>query len=251
VSATNPTLVLVHGAWHGAWCWDPVLPGLTEAGIPTRALDLPGHGASTLALGDLETDAAALRAEIDAITGPVVVCAHSYGGAVATVGAAGCPRVRHLVFVAAFPLAPAESCTTAAVGEVPDGAGETLLGAALRFHDDDTITLDRDGAIAAMYNECTQDAAAWAADRLGAQAGAELRGTATTVAWHEIPSTYVVCARDRAVAPALQRALATRCSDVRELDADHSPFLSRTDEMVALLVDIVRASIPMTIPTKG
>jgi hypothetical protein len=38
---------------------------------------------------------------------------------------------------------------------------------------------------------------------------------------------------------------------VRELDADHSPFLSRTDEMVMLLVDIVRATIPMTIPTKG
>ena len=250
-TAATPTLVLVHGAWHGAWCWGQVLPGLTAAGIPTLAFDLPGHGASPRPLGDLDADAAALREVIDAVEGPVVVCAHSYGGAVATVGAAGHADVCHLVFVAAFPLAPGESCMTAAVDELPDQAGASELGAALRHNDDGTITLDRDAAIATVYNECAPAVAAWAAARLGPQARAELAGSATAAAWHEIPSTYVVCSRDRAVSPTLQRVLAARCTHVVELDTDHSPFLSSPDEMVELLVTVARAAGATMQPTKG
>jgi pimeloyl-ACP methyl ester carboxylesterase len=238
--ATTPTLVLVHGAWHGAWCWDPVLPGLAASGIPTVAVDLPGHGASVAPLGDLASDAAALRASIDAVGGPVIVVAHSYGGAVASVGAAGCPAVRHLVFVAAFPLAPGESCTSAAIGEVPSGAGESSLRGVLRPSSEGMITLDPEAAVTALYNECSASAAAWAASRLGPQARAELEGTAPEAAWEEIPSTYVVCTRDRAVAPALQRVLAARCTTTIELATDHSPFLSRPTEMVEILAAITR-----------
>ena len=36
--------VLVHGAWHGAWCWEKVVPLLAARGHAARAIDLPGHG---------------------------------------------------------------------------------------------------------------------------------------------------------------------------------------------------------------
>jgi pimeloyl-ACP methyl ester carboxylesterase len=229
------TLVLVHGAWHGAWCWDRIVPRLEAAGIPTIAFDLPGHGASREPLGDLADDAAALRAVLDGIDGPAVVCGHSYGGAVVAEGAAGHPAVAHLVFLTAFPLDVGESCMNAAAGMLPEGAGATKLGSALQLHEDDTITVDPEAASAALYNECSADDAAWAAGQLGSQTKAELAGVATRAAWRETPSTYVVCTRDEAVAVALQRALAARCSRVVELDADHSPFLSRTDEVVELL----------------
>src|ERR1700683_5271907 len=103
------TVVLVHGAWHGAWCWDQVVGPLEARGIPVVALDLPGHGASPEPLGDLATDAAALRAALDRVD-TAVVCGHSYGGAVISDGAEH-PAVRHLVYLAAILLDVGESCS--------------------------------------------------------------------------------------------------------------------------------------------
>ena len=48
----GPTVVLVHGAWHGAWCWEPVVEGLARRGVAALAVDLPGHGADPGPLGD-------------------------------------------------------------------------------------------------------------------------------------------------------------------------------------------------------
>lgn len=244
------TLVLVHGAWHGAWCWDRVLPGIEATGVPVVTVDLPGHGASTEPLGDLAGDAAALRHVLDGIDGPTVVCGHSYGGAVVAEGAADHPDVRHLVFLSAFPLDIGESCMNAADITL-EGDTTSLLGAALQLHDDSTSTLDPDRAAAALYNECTADDARWAIERLDAQAMAELGGVATKAAWRDTPSTYVVCTRDRGVPATLQRALATRADTVVELDADHSPFLSRVHETVTLLVDAARAAATTPISTEG
>ena len=38
------TFVLIHGVWHGAWCWDKVAPLLEQAGHEVVRFDLPGHG---------------------------------------------------------------------------------------------------------------------------------------------------------------------------------------------------------------
>ncbi|MGB8224842.1 MAG: alpha/beta fold hydrolase, partial [Polyangiales bacterium] len=76
-------IVLVHGAWHGAWAWDRVLPLLTAAGVPVTALDLPGRGASTAPLGDLHADAKAVTSELERHDS-VILVGHSYGGAVIT-----------------------------------------------------------------------------------------------------------------------------------------------------------------------
>ena len=92
------TLVLVHGAWHGAWCWEKVLPRLEAAGVEAKAVDLAGAGGVP---GDLGADAGAVRVVLDGIGGPAVLCGHSYGGVVITeVGLH--PAVVHLVYVAAF-----------------------------------------------------------------------------------------------------------------------------------------------------
>src|SRR5436190_15656651 len=109
------TVVLVHGAWHGAWCWDRVVAGLHDRDVDVLALDLPGHGASAEPLGDLYGDAAAVHAALDTLDGPAVVCGHSYGGAVMSLGAAH-PAVRHLVYLAALMLDVGETCAAS----VPD-----------------------------------------------------------------------------------------------------------------------------------
>jgi pimeloyl-ACP methyl ester carboxylesterase len=99
---TSATVVLIHGAWHGAWCWDRVVALLETANIPTVAVDLPGHGASTEPLGDLYTHTAYVHDLLDGIDGPIVLCGHSYGGAVISEAAAGVDTVHHLVYLCAI-----------------------------------------------------------------------------------------------------------------------------------------------------
>jgi pimeloyl-ACP methyl ester carboxylesterase len=214
-----------------------VSPLLDAAGVASVSLDLPGHGASTEPLSDFAGDVAALRAAIDDIDSPdVVLCAHSYGGAVATQAAFANRQVRHLVYIAAFPLAPGESVMNAAANEVGPEQARTDLATAIR-RDGEVLTLDRDLAIPIFYGDCPPAIADEAADRLGPQSLAEMHGTATNAAWNDIPSTYVVCAQDRVVAPVHQRVMARRCTETREWPTAHSPQLSRPDLVADLCID--------------
>src|SRR5207302_1944698 len=104
------SVVLVHGAWHGSWCWGRVMPLLRDAGVDTTAVDLPSRSDP---LGDLHGDAAHVRSVLDASAGEVVLVGHSYGGAVIT-GAGTHDAVAHLVYLCAFALDKGESCMAAA-----------------------------------------------------------------------------------------------------------------------------------------
>jgi pimeloyl-ACP methyl ester carboxylesterase len=240
------TVVLVHGAWHGAWCWSRVVEGLRERGVDARAIDLPGHGESAEPLADLYTDAASLRAVLDSLDGPAIVCGHSYGGAVVSLGAAGHHAVRHVVFLAALMLDTGESVSRSIPdppGGPPDGPPEpgSLVGATMRFSDDGTvITIDRDAAPAVFFADCDDDDVEWALTRLGPQPAASFQQTIDSAAWRSVPSTYVVCTDDRAIPPRLQRAFAQRATETVVFPTSHSPFLSRPDLLVDLLDDVAR-----------
>ena len=232
-------VVLVHGAWHGAWCWEPVVRGLASEGVEALAVDLPGHGADTGPLGDLHADAARVRAVLDQQAGgDVVLVGHSYGGAVIT-EAGEHPAVGHLVFLCALALTASESCASVAAGDPAAGAishdGRPDLGQAVIPGDDGMITVDPTLAAACLYNECDAATAAWAVARLGPQPLVTLQQTPLAVAWLSRSSTYAVCANDLAIHPGLQRIMAARCTRVVEWESDHSPFLSHPDLVVRLL----------------
>src|SRR3954451_20552191 len=95
------TLVLVHGAWHGAWCWERVTPLLDRARAPWIAIDLPGHGDDPGPFTDLHGGADRVREVLDCIDGDVVPLGHSYGGTVIT-DACVQPAVRRCVYLAAL-----------------------------------------------------------------------------------------------------------------------------------------------------
>jgi pimeloyl-ACP methyl ester carboxylesterase len=240
------TVVLVHGAWHGAWCWSRVVDGLQQRGVDALAIDLPGHGESAEPLADLYTDAAALRAVLDGLDAPAVVCGHSYGGAVVSLGAAGHPAVRRVVFLAALMLDVGESVSRsipAPSGDPPEP--ESLVGAAMRFSDDGAVmTIDRDAAPAVFFGDCDDDDVEWALARLGKQPAASFRQAIDAAAWRSIPSTYVVCTGDRAIPPSLQHAFAQRATETVVFPTSHSPFLSRPDLLVDLLEDLARRAGP-------
>ena len=76
------TSILVHGAWHGSWCWDKVVPLLEQADHQVQALDLPGHGQDKTPLREvtLATYTNCVCEALDAQTEPVILVGHSPGG---------------------------------------------------------------------------------------------------------------------------------------------------------------------------
>ena len=224
------TVVLVHGAWHGAWCWERVIPLLDAAAVPLVVVDLPSVSHDNATLHD---DADYVRGALDSIDGDAVLLGHSYGGAV--ISAAGVhPNVAHLVFLCAFALDVGESAQD---NSLTGGDGASDLGAALVLGDG-VLTVDPDHAVAAFYHDCAPDVAAGAIDRLRPQSLAALTGEVDAAAWRDKPSTYVVCTEDRALPVALQRSNAERIGESVDWPTSHSPFLSRPELVAELLVEL-------------
>lgn len=120
--------VLVHGAWHGSWVWDPVLPLLREQGIGALTIDLPSSHTG----GDLRADAEAVRALVLGADVDSVLVGHSYGGVAITEAALALPSVRHLVYICGALLEAGESITSASGGapaQEPSGVEPELVQA--------------------------------------------------------------------------------------------------------------------------
>jgi pimeloyl-ACP methyl ester carboxylesterase len=224
--AQVPELVLVHGAWHGPWCWEPLLAQLTDVRVHTVALTSAGHDPA--ALGDLFSDADAVRQTVSGIEAPVVLCGHSYGGVVISEAAAGLSNVAGLVYLCAFQLDAGESL--ASDREPPDW---------WEMHD---------GYVSAgtpheiFYTDLPEETVAPVIPRLGYQALAPFTQQQTQAAWREIPSTYLVCTLDKAIPVEAQEAMAQRAKRVVRMDTAHSPFLSRPAEVAGLLREELAAA---------
>jgi len=231
------TIVLVHGSFHGGWCWTKVVAGLLDAGRAVVAVDLPGHAAGTTEPPtDLHGDAAHVREAIDAIRGPVVLVGHSYGGAVITEAAFGHPGVAHLVYLAAIMPDAGESITTA----VPPGGSTPPIsqpGAELIKPDADGLTLRLSPELVPRlyYHDCSAADVDFALQRLSPQTIASFTQPVSGAAWRTIPATYIVCADDRALPPESQRAYATRAADVVTLPCSHSGFFACPESIVDIL----------------
>ena len=230
-------VLLVHGAWHGAWCWERLLEPLRSRGYQPEAIDLPGHGDSVEPLGDLHGDADAVRARLDEIGEPTLLVGHSYGGMVIT-DAGGHDAVSALAYVCAFvPLAGQSSMDAFGAQGPPDAPASELLSCA-RFSEDGSETVvEGDGVAGAFYGDCDPAAQRWALERLGHQPTASLTQAPRELAWSSKPATYVVCTEDRALPAWHQRQMAENAGRVVELAASHSPFLSMPDELAAILAE--------------
>ena len=218
------TMVLVHGAFHGAWCWEPVRVLLDEQGIPNLAPELPLTG--------LEADAGAVRALLDAVEGPVVLCGHSYGGMVISRAASGRDDVDRLVYLCAVQVA--DDAEMAAIMQ------PTPLMEHLVHGDDGSLAVDPEHAAADFYHDCAPDVADASVAKLrpmpnGVDTDAMSGADVAPPAWTQMPSTYVVCTDDRAVHPDTQREMAKHADDRVVWDTSHSPMLSRPNLVADLL----------------
>ena len=227
--ADRPTIVLVHGAWHGADSWGTVVERLRHRECSVLTVENPSSSDDPSTRGDLAADVAALQGTLDAVDGEKIVVAHSYGGVVATQATAGRDDVRHIVYVTAFMLDVGESLLGVLGGELPswievveDGAATVATHAEQVFYND----IGDETEVAALVA------------RLRPQSMASFTDEVTAAGWHDIPTTYVVCTDDNAIAPDAQEQLAQRADTVETMSTSHSPMLSAPHELTTLITGI-------------
>ena len=238
--------VLVHGASHGAWCWDLLVPELKRLGHDAVAFDLPGAGARA---GETATLAGYRDAVVGQLRGDDVLVGHSMGAAVAVVAADARPDlIRHITLLSG-PLPVEGQClsyqsTSPSVGgSTSDDDAESVSENSMTFTADGTAFYwDRDGAYATFYQDCGPDLVDWAAERLLPQPLAPVvEPISVPRFWAaDLPRSYVMCLKDNAWPLRVGRLQATRMGvEPLTIDSSHSPFFSQPAELAQLLVKAV------------
>ena len=241
-AAAQTALVLVHGAWHGAWTWERLLPELSAHGLRALARDLPGHGlnarfpASYLArpldpaafasepspvagitLDDLADSVVATIAQLgEQGVERVTLVGHSMGGIVlSAVGERVPERIARLVYLTAF--MPAAGVPMAAYIGAPENDGE-LVGPQL-MADPATVGAlridQRSGDAAylartaqAFFNDLDEAQRLACINLLSPDVPAAPAATPIALSrerWGSLPRHYIRCLQDRAIRPRLQQ----------------------------------------------
>jgi pimeloyl-ACP methyl ester carboxylesterase len=227
VAAVKPAIVLVHGAFANASGWDVIIRMLQVKGYEVSAVENP--------LTSYEADVETTKRLIDAQHGPIVVVAHSYGGAVIT-GAASSPNVKALVYLAAFAPDANEPLggllekypSKALAAFVPDAAGFVTIDRA-KFHDvfAQDIPLPQTNIMAVTQKPLNSTA---------------FKATTSFAAWRSVPSWFVVAQQDNVINPDLERLFAKRMNaTTTEINSSHVVFLSHAKEVAAVIESAARA----------
>jgi pimeloyl-ACP methyl ester carboxylesterase len=237
--------VLVHGSFHGPWCWSRLIPLFVEQGHSVVTADL-GNAANGQGLPEY----AALVADAVVQAGDsVILVGHSMGGLVISQAAEMLgPQLLALVYVCGLMLRDQETLN----GFLRTHAG---LGVADRVLENMVVSADRKlasfpQAIApsVFYNRCAPADADWAAAQLRPQPTAvyitPLHLTAEN--FGAVPRYYVQCTDDQAVSIAYQRQMLVNspCRKTYCLETDHSPFLSAPLELFSCLQDVAAITEP-------
>ena len=239
------TFVLIHGAWHGGWCWDEVAPLLRKAGHNVIAPDLPGMGKDKMPLDKVDlsrwtmfvTDLVAQS--FDA----VVLVGHSRGGIVISEVAQLVPdRIQTLVYLAAF-LVPNEKTLADMLALGP--ARPVSEGAVQMEPGGTTSTIAPGKVVPVFYNTTPEPLAKRATELLTREPMVSFVTPikTTDARFGKVKRAYIECLQDNAIPIELQRKMqaALPCKPVVTLDTDHSPFFSAPGALAQALLDIAVA----------
>jgi pimeloyl-ACP methyl ester carboxylesterase len=235
------TYVLVHGSWHGAWCWYKITPLLEQAGHKVLALDLPGHGRDWTPARDvsMQSYVDSVCKVLDTQREPVVLVGHSRGGIVISQAAEHRPeKIKTLVYLAAFLIPNGEAMLPTALADT-----ESLIVSNLAVNDEQGWHMLKEEAYQqALYADCSEEDVALARTLLTPEPNAPVATPLQTTNenFGRMPRVYIECLQDRGVSLGLQRKMyaAMPCQKVMSLNTSHSPFLSAPRELVSNLCSL-------------
>jgi pimeloyl-ACP methyl ester carboxylesterase len=227
-------VMLVHGAYHGAWCWDLLRRELERRGHRTVAVNLP--------IDDPTAGAARYAATVvDAMADlerPVVV-GHSMGGLVIPLVAAA-REVERLIFLHGLLPLPGASLSDQRKAE-PIDAPHALQAKEWIDAGDGTWRVGPATARELFFHDVPDELATWAIERLRPQAYRFIDETTPMTAWPDTDRAYLVARADRAVNPSWSRDAARERLGVEavEIDGGHSSFLARPRELADRLASLL------------
>ncbi|WP_166396433.1 alpha/beta fold hydrolase [Rubrobacter marinus] len=237
------TFVLIHGAYHGKWCWEKLAPLLEREGHEAVAVDLPGHGEDGTPVGEVTlqdyTDRVCevLRRQ----SGPVVLVGHSLSGIAISQAAEQCPgRIEKLVYLSALLLPNGKSAAEASQEDPESVISEsTELDA-----ENGRLVLEDAGITDALYNDCSEEDVERARRMVGPQPLAPLATPVqlTQGNYGGVRRTYVKTLRDRAVSPAVQEKMLAEmpCEKVVSMETGHMSFFADPENLAKNLDSLAR-----------
>ena len=225
---SNPTIVLVHGAWADSSSWSSVIDRLRDARYPVRAIANPLQG--------LTSDTAYATSYLDTIDGPKVLVGHSYGGAIITNAATAVPEVKSLVYIAGFIPAKGET-----IGELAAKSTPALPLVSTQVPDGTEVIIDPAQFREAFAGDLDPTTAAdLAITQRPANTKAVTDASAVKV-YLTIPSWDLLTTQDHAIDPDLQRFMATRAkARITEVASSHAVMLSHPDAVAAIIEQAAR-----------
>jgi pimeloyl-ACP methyl ester carboxylesterase len=229
--------VLIHGAAHGAWCWEPLVPYLDGSAL---ALDLPGRGRTPGDLEKLTLDdfARSAAGEIESAgLSRVILVGHSMAGLTLPRVVEKIPeRIAHVILVAC--LVPGEGQSISDVFSIPEEARAA--------HSSGDGAMDQATARFMFCNDMDEAQTRFVLERLCPEAQRPLTEPARLAGLRRpVPRSYVKLLRDQALEPPRQdefiRNAGPGCA-VHELDAGHDAMISRPRELASILNRIARST---------
>lgn len=231
--------LLVHGASHGAWCWERVIPRLEDMGHSVDALDLPSHGTDdTTPPGEVSMDDY-VSAVLDCLKPDTVLVGHSLGGLSVTLAAARAPqKIRALVYLCAHVPIPGK-----ALAEYRDEVtSPEVKKVAVLDKEAGVSRLNAETAPRLFYHDCTEDDRAIAASKFTPQP-LSIMQTVLEFETPAVPRHYIRCTDDPVILPTYQRSVSSDWSHVHKLACGHSPFFADPAGLTRILDRIAAEKI--------
>jgi pimeloyl-ACP methyl ester carboxylesterase len=248
-AATGMNFVLIHGAWHGGWCWSKVVVELEALGHSAVAPDLPGSGDDKTPPGGvtLADYANRIATVLDAQPGPSILVGHSMGGMAISAAAELRPqRIRRLVYLCAFLPRNGESLLMLEERNADPRVPPNVIPDKEHF----TATINPNSVVELFYHDCAAQDAAFARSRLRPQAFLPLTAQVALSGnrFGRVPRSYIECTEDRAIVIDFQRLMqrASPCDSVVTLATSHSPFLSAPKLLAETLSKLDQKPAPLT-----
>lgn len=228
------TLGLLHGAWHGAWCWDALVPRLAALSLPSIAMDLPAQEPNA----GLDRYA---HVAVEALAGvdDLVLVAHSLGGLVAPL-VPQLRRVSAIVFLCGLVPEPGRSAREQAAA-LPGIYSEAYRRAPIERRDDGSTAMPASVAMELLFEDCDPALASDAVTRLRPQHWRLFTETSPMASWPDVPTHIIACREDRLLGVDGQQAAAHMLGvDIHWLPGGHSPMLANPGHLASVLGDMVR-----------
>jgi pimeloyl-ACP methyl ester carboxylesterase len=242
MSAGNPKhFVFVPGSFHGAWCWYKMQPLLSKDGNTCEAIDLPAHGSDVTPVEEVTLDSYVntVCRVLERYEQPVVLIGHSRAGIVISQVAEKVPeKIEQLVYLCAFLIPNGEPMVATAMTDT-----NSVLVANLILNDAEGWHIPKSEAVReAFYHDCPEEESISWEGLLTREPNAPV-ATPLQLSddrFGKVKKVYIHTTQDKAISPTVQETMVerTRMDKTFTLDAGHSPFFSKPEELAGILIGL-------------